>query len=92
MSKKRKRYAGEGMSIIDPTETIFSRPVGIISRFCLKLIGRKPKNDFTLTRDFYAAITSDQSYVILGEERYGMSKRIASIKKPKPNPPKPLAK
>lgn len=84
---KRKRYAGEGMVVNEFGSTVFTRPLSFIGRMCLRLIGRKPKDSLTLTRDFYAAITSDHNYVILGEERYGMSSRIASIKKPKPNPP-----
>lgn len=88
MAKKRKRYAGEGMSVNEFGESPLTRPMWYVRRFCLFLIGKKPKDSTTLTRDFYAAITSQQSYVILGEERYGMSTRVASIKKPKPNPPK----
>ena len=85
---KRKRYAGEGMVVNKFGSTVFTRPLAFIHRMFLRLIGRKPKDSLTLTRDFYAAITSDHGYVILGEQRYGISSRIASIEKPKPNPPR----
>lgn len=87
MGIKRKRYAGEGMIVSEIGTTIFTRPMGFLSRLCRRLIGKKPKDPSALTRDFYAAITSDQSYVILGEARYGMANRMASLKKPKPNAP-----
>ncbi len=88
MARKRKRYAGEGMSVTEFGESKFKRPLWYLRRIALFLVGRRPKDHLTLTRDFYAAITSDQNYVILGEQRYGMTTRVASIKKPKPTPPK----
>lgn len=86
----KKRYAGEGMYINEFGNTILTRPLGRLKSILLRMLGQKPKDSLTLTRDFYAALTSDQSYVIMGEERYGMSSRMASIKKPKPNPPKKI--
>lgn len=88
---RRKRYAGEGRYVNEVGNTFLTIPMWRLKHFLLRMIGRKPKDSLTLTRDFYAALTSEQSYVIMGEERYGMSSRIASIKKPKPNPPKKLS-
>ncbi|MBC7530425.1 MAG: hypothetical protein H7318_02540 [Oligoflexus sp.] len=82
-----KKYAGEGMYINEHGSTFLTRPMSRLKRILLRMLGQKPKDNPTMTRDFYAALTSEQSYVILGEERYGMSSRIASIR-PKPNPPK----
>lgn len=92
MQKNRRVYAGEGRTVNDPSTSAFTRPIFTFSRFCMKWLGLGPKNEMKLSRDFYAAITSDRNYVILGEQRYGMSQRIASIKKPKPTPPKPKLK
>jgi hypothetical protein len=88
MAKRRKRYAGEGMPVNEFGESMLARPLRQLRRIGLFLIGRKSKDQLTLTRDFYAAITSEPNYVILGEQRYGMTTRIASVNKPKPSPPK----
>lgn len=80
----KKRYAGEGMHVNEHGSTFLTRPMWRIKRILLSMIGYKPKDHLTLTRDFYAAITSEQSYVIMGEERYGLASRIASIKKANP--------
>lgn len=76
------------MYINEHGSTFLTRPMSRLKRILLRMLGQKPKDNLIMSRDFYAALTSEQSYVILGEERYGMSSRIASMKKPKPNPPK----
>ncbi len=90
MSKatRRKSYAGEGRIIVAGERSPIFRPLALLSLIWDKIQGRKPKITMTLTRDFYAKITSEPSFVILGEERYGMSRRIASVKRPKPKPAK----
>ncbi len=76
----KKRYAGEGMHINEHGSSFLTRPMWRIKRILLRLLGHKPKDSLALTRDFYAALTSEPSYVIMGEERYGIASRIASIK------------
>ncbi len=83
-TKRQRPYAGEGRIIVASDRPSLFSPLALLERLWHRLQGRKPKIPMTLTRDFYAKITSEPSYVILGEERYGMSRRIASIKKPKP--------
>ncbi|MBC7659988.1 MAG: hypothetical protein H7249_09795 [Chitinophagaceae bacterium] len=84
----KKRYAGEGMRVHEAGTSLLSRLSWQIKRIVLWCVGRKPKASDTLNRDFYAAITSDTNYIILGESRYGIESRMASLKKELPKPPK----
>ena len=85
MRSKTKKYSGEGRYVIEVGNTILTRPLWRLKSILLRLLGRRPKDHLKLNRDFYAALTSDQNYVIMGEARYGIASRLVTVKKPKSN-------
>ncbi len=84
---RTKRYAGEGRPVHEFGDSFLTRPIDRLKSILLRLVGRKTGTSLTLSRDFYAKLTSPPNYVIMGEERYGLRTRVASLKKPKPIPP-----